>query len=190
MKSTVGFHLYAGLAMIACEFIFPGKINRLRLLICHQFNGGIFFIGGDRMPKKPARPCREPGCVLKTEARDGYCDQHRAAQRKEYDQQRRFDPERAVYQSRRWRNLVEIKRKADPICERCKAKGILNQTEIVHHKVPIAQGGAPYDLLNTESVCRKCHAEEEEHKAFARRRPLDPYKKTDRPTKGEIVVRE
>ena len=38
-------------------------------------------------------------------------------------------------------------------CERCGAPGRLE----VHHRTPIAEGGAVYDLANLEVVCRGCH---------------------------------
>lgn len=45
--------------------------------------------------------------------------------------------------------LVRARRR----CEQCGASGRLE----VHHRKPIAEGGAVYDLANLEVVCRKCH---------------------------------
>ena len=38
-------------------------------------------------------------------------------------------------------------------CQQCGAAGRLE----VHHLVPLAEGGAPYDLDNLQTLCRPCH---------------------------------
>lgn len=41
-------------------------------------------------------------------------------------------------------------------CERCGGRGRLE----VHHKVPLAEGGAKWDVSNLEILCRRCHFDE------------------------------
>lgn len=57
-------------------------------------------------------------------------------------------------------------------CEDCKAKGILKEAEIVHHKVwltadNINDASLSLSFSNLKAVCRDCHAEE--HEARQRR---------------------
>lgn len=49
-------------------------------------------------------------------------------------------------------------------CSECGHAGRLE----VHHIVPVANGGAMFDMANIEVLCRKCH--------FARHRLLDPLR--------------
>ena len=61
---------------------------------------------------------------------------------------------RAVYASLRWRHVRrKALKRANYECERCGRVGRLE----VHHKEPLAKGGAPYDLRNLEVLCRPCH---------------------------------
>lgn len=38
-------------------------------------------------------------------------------------------------------------------CRRCGRAGVLE----VDHVIPVQDGGAPYDLDNLQSLCRRCH---------------------------------
>ena len=61
-----------------------------------------------------------------------------------------------IYSSKRWRALrQQALKRADDCCERCFSIGEIQ----VHHKVPVALGGAIWDLDNLEAVCRSCHLE-------------------------------
>ncbi|MEW6047007.1 MAG: HNH endonuclease signature motif containing protein [Bacillota bacterium] len=51
-----------------------------------------------------------------------------------------------------------MKRQADPLCELCLAEGRVTPAEMVHHKVPLREGGELLDMGNLVSVCRACHA--------------------------------
>ena len=58
-----------------------------------------------------------------------------------------------------WRKVRERKRATDPLCERCKQLGRTTATAIVHHILPLVDGGARLDMANLQSLCVPCHAE-------------------------------
>ena len=61
------------------------------------------------------------------------------------------------YNLQSWKKLRAVKRMADPLCEECKAKGIIKGAECVDHITPISKGGDPYSWSNLQSLCKKCH---------------------------------
>lgn len=46
---------------------------------------------------------------------------------------------------------------AHPLCEDCLAKGRIVPTYMVHHVIPIADGGEILDFRNFKALCRLCH---------------------------------
>ena len=62
------------------------------------------------------------------------------------------------YSRTAWRRLRITKLKHTPLCEHCEAQGMLTQAQEVDHIVPIKQGGNPYDMLNLQSLCVRCHS--------------------------------
>ena len=64
-----------------------------------------------------------------------------------------------IYGTARWRKLSERKRRMSPLCESCKAKGIIRPADMVDHIHEIADGGAPFDIANTQPLCNSCHGE-------------------------------
>ena len=61
---------------------------------------------------------------------------------------------RAVYRDRRWavvQRAILIRDKWR--CASCSLPGRLE----IHHKQPISEGGAPFDLANLQALCTKCH---------------------------------
>lgn len=78
----------------------------------------------------------------------------------------RDDPEIAKkYRSKRWQKVRQLKKIQDPICERCKAKGIITPVYIVHHKEYITDKNYMdddifFNLDNLESLCLACHNKE------------------------------
>jgi 5-methylcytosine-specific restriction endonuclease McrA len=71
-----------------------------------------------------------------------------------------------IYQDPRWKIIVNIKRRDNPLCERCEKKGKTKAMKQVHHKVPFMTGltveeieSLAFDIDNTESLCIKCHRE-------------------------------
>lgn len=76
--------------------------------------------------------------------------------------------QQAIYQDPRWKRLRASKIQDNPLCECCEAKGIVTQTQEVHHKKPWETGATPeeqeelaFDYNNLLSVCTPCHKEED-----------------------------
>ena len=112
------------------------------------------------MPFKLLKPCRVSGCPGVTST--GYCEDHkhlaRAAKRK-----KKVDP---FYSSTAWKKSRIRYRAKHPLCERCYAKGIVKPANMVHHRVPIEDGGAKLAESNFESICWACHGEIDHGKAI------------------------
>ena len=108
------------------------------------------------MPTKLKTRCRQIGCSELTNNKAGYCDKHKA--QTGYRLQRRDAAEQQFYSSRRWREASIAKRQRDPFCERCQRNGKITPATLVHHKVPIKDGGDPFAWDNLEAICKSCHS--------------------------------
>lgn len=107
---------------------------------------------------KPKTPCRQPGCAALVD-KPGYCDRHKRPAAQAYNRARADSAEQGVYNSSRWQKLRHLKRSEDPFCERCNKAGRIKPADMVHHKLPIKDGGDPWAWDNLESVCNSCQAE-------------------------------
>lgn len=101
------------------------------------------------MPRKPKHPCHHPGCPRLTESR--YCEEHT----REYERYGR-NPETKKRYGRAWKRIRDSYVKTHPFCELCYQKGILVETEEVHHKVLLSEGGT-HDRGNLIALCSSCH---------------------------------
>ena len=78
-----------------------------------------------------------------------------------------------IYQSREWKQLTILKKRANPLCEQCikdgEAIGIpggyVKSVECVHHIIPIETARTKeemrrlaFDWNNLMSLCKSCHA--------------------------------
>lgn len=104
------------------------------------------------MPQSPGRACRNKRCRAITTNKDGYCDQCRHVK---YLNQRPHVG-REVYDSN-WVKVRDAYLREHPLCEDCEAIGVVRQADMVHHKIPVANGGAMYDEENLRSLCVTCH---------------------------------
>ena len=75
---------------------------------------------------------------------------------------RRKDSDRLTSHERgydaRWRSLRAQKLRANSLCEECDRGGILERASMVHHIVPIEDGGEVLDWENLMSLCEACHS--------------------------------
>ena len=111
------------------------------------------FAGGDRMPKKPKRPCSWPGCPNLT---DGlYCAEHEKQARDNYNHYERSPDVNRKY-GRAWKRIRDRYAARHPLCERCLEEGRLTPVEEVHHILPISKGGTHAET-NLMSLCQSCH---------------------------------
>lgn len=61
---------------------------------------------------------------------------------------------RRIYRTARWARVrLAVLAAAGWRCTQCGRAGVLE----VHHRKPLADGGAPYDPRNLEARCRPCH---------------------------------
>ena len=67
---------------------------------------------------------------------------------------------RLIYSSPRWRAIR--RRVLDAAGWRCRCGRLALE---VHHLVPIAEGGAPFDETNLEARCVECHRDEHDPRA-------------------------
>lgn len=70
--------------------------------------------------------------------------------KKEYDDNRL--PSHLRGYDTEWHKLRNHFLRKHPLCNRCN-----NIAEMVHHKIPIKNGGERLSIDNLESLCRKCH---------------------------------
>jgi 5-methylcytosine-specific restriction protein A len=66
----------------------------------------------------------------------------------------------SFYRTNAWKELSELKRTIEPLCEFCEKKGILKWATLAHHSRPIKQFWN--DRLKLEylvSLCDDCHEE-------------------------------
>jgi 5-methylcytosine-specific restriction protein A len=92
--------------------------------------------------------------------------QGRKARDAEYEARRRRDPALAdaqrIRSSARWRKVRALKLARDPLCEDCKARGVLKTATQVHHLEGLAQRpDLAFVFENLRSICSTCHAKRE-----------------------------
>lgn len=105
------------------------------------------------MPTKPKKPCRYPGCPELTA--ELYCPAHKALVNAQYDKYKRAET-RSRYQGS-WSKIRGIYLKKHPFCEICFSEGRMTPANLVHHRVPLAEGGSNTET-NLQSLCKSCHS--------------------------------
>ena len=112
------------------------------------------------MPDRPLTFCRWNGCEAL--ASGTYCPEHTAAHEAKrvqeaagYDRGRGSTSERGY--DRRWQQVRIKYLRAHPLCQDCEARGRIAPARLVHHIVPINDGGPRYDARNLRALCNACH---------------------------------
>lgn len=103
------------------------------------------------MPHKQPRPCKYPGCPETTIDPSGYCEPHKKAVNKSYEQTRETSTQRGY--DRRWQKTRIFILNRDPICKICNRAP---STE-VDHIIPRKKGGTD-DPRNLQGACKPCHS--------------------------------
>ena len=63
------------------------------------------------------------------------------------------------YSGVRWMRLSKAYRRKNPLCERCKAAGLVVAAELVHHKAErLEDPRLAYRWSNLEALCNPCHS--------------------------------
>lgn len=63
-----------------------------------------------------------------------------------------------LYDQRRWKRVRARQLAREPLCRACRAMGEVTAAEHVDHIVAIADGGAPFDPGNLQSLCPSHHS--------------------------------
>ena len=106
------------------------------------------------MPRKPKRPCSHPGCPKLTDGR--FCEEHTRQHNQDYEKYER-NPQTKRRYGRAWKRIRDKYVSLHPFCEICYANGILVETEEVHHKKPLSEGGT-HERDNLIALCKSCHS--------------------------------
>lgn len=101
--------------------------------------------------------CRNKRCPEITT--DDYCEEHRDEKWAGYDdgERNRLSSAERGYDAT-WRKARDRYIKRNPLCERCDSRGYTEPAELVHHIVPLEDGGARLDPDNLKSLCYACHS--------------------------------
>jgi hypothetical protein len=99
----------------------------------------------------PTRLCSDPTCDQPQTYR-GRCAKHTRTNERSVNR-----AGRKLYSTKRWQL---VRRKVLFLNPLCSADGCDAIAEDVHHKVDLADGGAPYDPANLEQLCHSHHSQE------------------------------
>jgi hypothetical protein len=115
---------------------------------------------GERFQKR----CNEPGCIIRTADRSGYCPSHlndntRKRQRALYDKERHSDPISKMYNANWDRLKMMLRNRGNVICQRLvDGKQCTHLVEIFHHIIsPRENRALMYDWRNIVGVCKQHH---------------------------------
>ena len=67
------------------------------------------------------------------------------------------DPQTKKRYGRAWKRIRDKYVMEHPFCELCFERGIIVETEEVHHKKPLSEGGT-HDRSNLIALCKSCHS--------------------------------
>ena len=104
------------------------------------------------MPRKPLKPCKYPGCPNLTDGQ--FCPEHRKKADRDYNRFYRDPAHKERYHTAAWHTIRAAQLERYPLCEMCMAEGRYVKATLVHHRVPLGEGGtnAP------ENLCSLCAA--------------------------------
>ena len=106
------------------------------------------------MPYIPKHPCSFPGCPNLTDRR--YCGEHEKQMNQRYEKYER-DPVTKKRYGKTWEKIRKRYVQFHPVCEMCFERGIIRETEEVHHRVPLSEGGT-HEESNLIALCKSCHS--------------------------------
>ena len=115
------------------------------------------------------RPCKQPGCP--NLVKSGYCEKHvkykpENPKRKGFEKldKKKSLKEIRFYRSSKWTKTSVVHRVHEPLCRRCRERGVIKAAEMVHHcpdlKTLWELHKNPYDHKYLVSLCNRCHLED------------------------------
>lgn len=110
------------------------------------------------MPMRAKRSCMHPGCRATYDGPGAYCDTHKPQHDygKAYNASGKRDKERQRFEtSGRWGKIRRTKLNRDPLCEDCKAQGVVTEAQEVHHVDNDYVNNLDTNLM---SLCVSCHS--------------------------------
>jgi 5-methylcytosine-specific restriction protein A len=69
----------------------------------------------------------------------------------------RINPNKALYQSHKWRKHRKLFLQEFPLCRECQNNGKIVPAVVVDHITPINQGGDKFNYDNLQPLCSSCH---------------------------------
>jgi len=127
-----------------------------------------------------------PGCPNLTDGR--YCPEHQQKVNSNYEKYGR-DPATKKRYGRAWKRIRNKYAAEHPFCELCFERGIIVETQEIHHKKPLSEGGT-HDRGNLIALCKSCHSRIHAHRGdyWGARCPVDigfaPTEAERRPIEG------
>lgn len=64
---------------------------------------------------------------------------------------------RNIYNTSQWKKVRKARLLLNPLCQHHERDGLVCAAQHVDHIIEIIDGGNPYDLKNTQSLCQSCH---------------------------------
>ena len=108
--------------------------------------------GGDRVPRKPLKPCKYPNCPKLTEG--NYCEVHQS----EMEYKPRRKSYNRLYSTSRWKAIRLHILSKQPLCTQCmKTKRITPATVVDHVNPHKGNEELFYDKANLQPLCKSCH---------------------------------
>ena len=110
--------------------------------------------------KRAKQICSKIGCNTLID-HHGRCDIHKVKDSERFDYLKKADGSEQFYNSSKWKLVRASFKKKNPLCEECKANGIITPVYIVDHIVErndlINRGDSPYEHKWLRSLCHACH---------------------------------
>lgn len=108
--------------------------------------------------------CNHAGCRTLVPFNVAYCAEHKPEHRapNAYDN---YQNRKAIggkyfqfYKSKQWRKLSYSFRLRNPICKRCKERGLYVKADVCDHIIPLrVDWNKRLDETNLQSLCNSCH---------------------------------